>query len=119
MNGDGEKGEVVHEAREEEEEAESVISKEGTRNLMQYLDPFMAVNPDVENMVGIMMDDFVQRITEFACTLARHRGENVVSREDIQFAAERLFGVSDDSPLENLRDILSQSKPEYDDSRFS
>ncbi len=66
----------------------------------------MAVDKDVENMIGIMMDDFVQRITEFACSLCKHRADTVLSKEDVQFAAERLFGVSDDHFIDNIRDLI-------------
>lgn len=40
-----------------------------------------------------MAEEFIRNSAEFACKLAKHRGQDTLERDDVRFAIERLYHI--------------------------
>jgi transcription initiation factor TFIID subunit 12 len=40
-----------------------------------------------------MADEFIKNTAEFACKLAKHRGSEILEKDDVKFAIERLYNL--------------------------
>ena len=51
------------------------------------------LNEKVEKALSVLAEDVVDDVVEFACRLAKHRGSNVLHRNDIRLAFEKRLNV--------------------------
>ncbi|KAI9105857.1 transcription initiation factor TFIID subunit A-domain-containing protein [Phlyctochytrium arcticum] len=59
-----------------------VLSKEKIRQLVTQIDPYERLENDVEEMMMEIADDFITKIAEKSCKLAKHRGSESVAVKD-------------------------------------
>ena len=70
------------------------------QELAKQIDPLLRLEPEAEQVLQDVADDFVENVAAFACTLAKHRASTTLAAKDIQLALEknwnmRLVGVGD------------------------
>ncbi|GJQ11743.1 hypothetical protein GpartN1_g3534.t1 [Galdieria partita] len=71
------------------EEKNQVISK----NELQRLADDIQLEEEVVEFLQEHAETFVESVTDFACTLAKHRNSNKLESCDIQLALEQLWGM--------------------------
>ncbi len=55
-----------------------------------------------------MADEFIKNTAEFACKLAKHRGSDILEKDDVKFAIERLYNLQvPQKPVANNQDRSS------------
>lgn len=68
----------------------------------------------VEKTLALFAEDFVKNIAEFSCKLAKHRGSEVLEKEDIKFAIEKLYNIPTPikpNPDKPSNSALTQTQP--------
>ena len=70
------------------------------QELAHAIDPKLKLEPEAEQVLQDVADDFVENLAAFACELAVHRAGTTLEAKDIQLALEkqwnlRLVGVGD------------------------
>jgi len=73
---------------------------ERLQELVAQVDPLLQLEPQAEQVLQDVADDFVENVAAFACELCRHREGKVLEAKDLQLALEknwnmRLPGVGD------------------------
>ena len=51
------------------------------------------MDSQVEKILALMADEFIKNTAEFACKLAKHRGSEILEKDDVKFAIERLYNL--------------------------
>ncbi|KAI9193698.1 transcription initiation factor TFIID subunit A-domain-containing protein [Polychytrium aggregatum] len=94
-----------------------VLKKKRLQTLIDELSPNSKLNPDVEDILLQIADDFIEETTQFACKLARHRGSHTLDTPDLQICLERNWNIrvpgfsSDFRPrLKSIPTIAHQAK---------
>lgn len=71
-----------------------VLPKKALRQLLAQEAPGERLEPEVEEVLLDIADDFVDSVTAFACSLARHRKSDVLEAKDITLHLRRNLGMS-------------------------
>lgn len=61
-----------------------VVSRHTLKNLTKYVDPNVQLDDDTEDMMLVYADDFMERLIEGACKLAKHRKATSVDVQDLE-----------------------------------
>ena len=75
------------------------------RELISTIDPHVKLDPEAEQVLQDVAEDFVENVAAFACELVKHREGEQLEAKDLQLVLEknwnmRLVGVAD-----NLADL--------------
>ncbi|KAL3937213.1 MAG: hypothetical protein SGARI_002223 [Bacillariaceae sp.] len=62
-------------------------------DLVKSIDPNYVIDPDAEEQVLQLADDFLDKVTRQATRLAQHRGSKVVDVQDLQIVLAKNFGI--------------------------
>ncbi|XP_019187156.1 PREDICTED: transcription initiation factor TFIID subunit 12 [Ipomoea nil] len=81
-------------AVETEEPCNRILSKRSIQELVTQIDPSEKLDPDVEDILVDIAEDFVESITTFGCSLAKHRKSSVLESKDILINVERNWNIS-------------------------
>ena len=68
------------------EQANGVMHRQSLQKLLQEVDPQATekLNPDVEDVLLDIVDEFVETATRFSCDLAQHRGGSSLEAKDLK-----------------------------------
>lgn len=79
---------------EASETCNRIISKRSIHEIVSQIDPGERLDGEVEDILVDIADEFVESITTFACSLAKHRKSNTLESKDILLHLEKNWNMS-------------------------
>lgn len=71
----------------------SLVQREELARIVKQIDPRYTLDPEVEEALLEIADDFTETVTNFACMLARHRGSDTLEPKDLKLHLSRNWHI--------------------------
>lgn len=71
-----------------------IISKRSIQDIVTQIDPSEKLDAEVEDILVDIAEEFVESITTFGCSLAKHRKSNTLEAKDILLHLEKNWNMS-------------------------
>ncbi|KAL8154453.1 hypothetical protein V2J09_012213 [Rumex salicifolius] len=81
-------------AAEIDESNKRIIGKRSIQELVNQIDPSEKLDPEVEDILIDIAEEFVESITTFGCSLAKHRQSSTLEAKDILLHLERNWNMT-------------------------
>ncbi|KAF5954002.1 hypothetical protein HYC85_006858 [Camellia sinensis] len=76
------------------ESCNRIINKRSIQEMVSQIDPSESLDPEVEDILVDIADEFVESITTFGCSLAKHRKSTTLEAKDILLHLERNWNMT-------------------------
>ncbi|XP_050123396.1 transcription initiation factor TFIID subunit 12-like isoform X2 [Malus sylvestris] len=77
-----------------DESCNRILGKRSIRELVNQIDPSEMLDPEVEEILMDIADEFVDSITTFSCSLAKHRKSTQLEAKDILLHIEKNWNIT-------------------------
>lgn len=81
-------------AAEPVESCNRILSKRNIQELVNQIDASEKLDPEVEDVLVDIAEDFIDSVTTFGCLLAKHRKSNTLEAKDILLHLERAWNMT-------------------------